>query len=242
MDFPRRLFSLYTPGVSRNASWESSNVFTPSILFLVVLGLFETAETFSPTMEFTRVDLPTLGLPTTEMKPDLKFLSEPLPDMVRAVTVLQHGGRGYMILLDSALKRDLGHLRVRRAAWTPEYLLFLLRTCPRRKAPSLLCGGREPLSQCLHNLRPMSRDKRRHRNLLLCISRRKRDSCGRHPLALRVFPYILWQYGGYSTDGRKKNPQWTGPGSESQGDGYIKLALPVRTKVHTRSRVARPRK
>ena len=76
MDFPSLLFSLYTPGVSRKISCESSKVFTPRILFLVVLGLSETAETFSPTMEFTSVDLPTLGRPITEINPDLKFSLE----------------------------------------------------------------------------------------------------------------------------------------------------------------------
>jgi hypothetical protein len=40
------------------------------MVFLVVCGRFEVMATFSPTREFTSVDLPTFGLPTTGTNPD----------------------------------------------------------------------------------------------------------------------------------------------------------------------------
>ena len=53
----------------------------PLITSLVVCGLKETMDTLLPTRLFTKVDLPTLGLPTTQTNPDLlplTFSSEDL--------------------------------------------------------------------------------------------------------------------------------------------------------------------
>ena len=55
----------------------------PRIARLVVCGLDEVIAIFSPTNALVRVDLPTLGLPTKETKPDLNsFTRCHLPRLV----------------------------------------------------------------------------------------------------------------------------------------------------------------
>ena len=65
----RRVSCVFTfvwkPGVSTNTNWAVSVVSTPSTRLRVVWGFFEVIETFSPTSALMRVDLPTLGRPTT---------------------------------------------------------------------------------------------------------------------------------------------------------------------------------
>src|ERR1051325_7142796 len=60
------------PGVSKKTIWASGMVRTPWIAVRVVCGLSATIETFVPTNEFTSVDLPVLGRPSTETKPERK--------------------------------------------------------------------------------------------------------------------------------------------------------------------------
>jgi hypothetical protein len=43
--------------------------------FLVVCGLADTIDIFSPSIAFNRVDLPALGRPTMVTNPDLNFFS-----------------------------------------------------------------------------------------------------------------------------------------------------------------------
>src|SRR3990167_6443701 len=58
-----------------NTSCAPGSVLMPRIRFLVVLGLSETAAIFIPVTALISVDFPTLGLPITDMKPDLNFIS-----------------------------------------------------------------------------------------------------------------------------------------------------------------------
>jgi hypothetical protein len=51
----------------------SASVRTPRMRWRVVCGLDETMLTLAPTSALTRVDLPTLGRPTTAMTPVLKL-------------------------------------------------------------------------------------------------------------------------------------------------------------------------
>src|SRR5256884_1944182 len=60
-----------TPGVSTITAWASGRLSTPRTWVRVVWGLSDTIETLVPTILFTRVDLPTLGRPTSVTKPDL---------------------------------------------------------------------------------------------------------------------------------------------------------------------------
>ena len=73
---PNRCFGLCIPGVSTNIYWLSPLLTIPLILSRVVPDLSETIATFSSINLFIKVDLPTLGLPTMEMKPD--FMKPPI--------------------------------------------------------------------------------------------------------------------------------------------------------------------
>jgi hypothetical protein len=59
------------PGVSINTSWLWPSIAIPRIWVRVVCTLWETIVTLAPTSAFTRVDLPALVAPMTEMKPHL---------------------------------------------------------------------------------------------------------------------------------------------------------------------------
>ena len=65
------------PGVSIKTIWQSGLLKTPLMEFLVVCGFGETIDIFSPVILLRRVDLPALGLPIIDMKPDLKAISRP---------------------------------------------------------------------------------------------------------------------------------------------------------------------
>ena len=58
------------PGVSTMTSWASGRVTMPRTARRVVCGLSEVIAIFSPTMALSRVDLPALGRPTKQAKPD----------------------------------------------------------------------------------------------------------------------------------------------------------------------------
>jgi hypothetical protein len=62
------------PGVSKKTIWYWEVVLTARIRFRVVWGLGEIMAIFSPMSRFNKVDLPTLGAPIIETKPDLKSL------------------------------------------------------------------------------------------------------------------------------------------------------------------------
>ncbi len=53
-----------------NIIWASDKVFIPIILFLVVCGFDVTIATFSPRIELSSVDLPTLGHPIIDTYPE----------------------------------------------------------------------------------------------------------------------------------------------------------------------------
>src|SRR5690554_4130521 len=57
------------PGVSTYTAWQVPAVLMPIMLCLVVCGLREVIASFCPRIWFIRVDLPTLGRPTTATKP-----------------------------------------------------------------------------------------------------------------------------------------------------------------------------
>ncbi len=80
---PITVLGLWMPGVSTNTSWASGRWRMPRIWCRVVCGLSETIETFSPRMRFNNVDLPTLGRPTSEAKPDRKVGSVTCPPALR---------------------------------------------------------------------------------------------------------------------------------------------------------------
>src|SRR6476619_4943268 len=58
------------PGVSTKITCPASPFLTPRMRFLVVCGLSETMAIFVPTSRLSSVDLPALGRPTRETKPD----------------------------------------------------------------------------------------------------------------------------------------------------------------------------
>jgi hypothetical protein len=60
-----RRFGAKMPGVSTNMTWTGPRIVMPMMRRRVVCTLGETIETFVPTRRLTRVDLPTLGAPTT---------------------------------------------------------------------------------------------------------------------------------------------------------------------------------
>src|SRR5512139_4302867 len=62
---------LWMPGVSMKTSWAAGRERMPRMRFLVVWGLSEMMEIFSPRRQFMSVDFPTFGRPTMAMKPDL---------------------------------------------------------------------------------------------------------------------------------------------------------------------------
>ena len=61
---------LWMPGVSTNTIWVAGRLRTPRIWWRVVCGLSETIETLWPRMRLSSVDLPTLGRPTRDTKPE----------------------------------------------------------------------------------------------------------------------------------------------------------------------------
>jgi hypothetical protein len=61
------------PGVSMKTICASPSVTTPRIWARVVCALCVTIDTFAPTSELSRVDLPALGAPTRAMKPQRVF-------------------------------------------------------------------------------------------------------------------------------------------------------------------------
>src|SRR5215813_5367879 len=63
------------PGVSMKTICASGSVTTPCMEVRVVCGLSATMATFCPTSALSRVDLPALGRPTIETKPDRNDLS-----------------------------------------------------------------------------------------------------------------------------------------------------------------------
>ena len=67
---PRRVLGRCSPGVSTSTSCASSRVTMPRIACRVVCGLDEVMATFSPTSALVSVDLPALGRPTMQAKPD----------------------------------------------------------------------------------------------------------------------------------------------------------------------------
>lgn len=72
------LRGLWIPGVSTNTIWTSSRLRTPRTWVRVVCTLSETIDTLVPRMALRRVDLPTLGLPTSDTNPD-RVMSEHPP-------------------------------------------------------------------------------------------------------------------------------------------------------------------
>src|SRR5689334_3873336 len=58
------------PGVSRKTICAPSRFRTPSMDVRVVWGFSDTIATFPPTRAFNRVDLPALGRPMMETKPE----------------------------------------------------------------------------------------------------------------------------------------------------------------------------
>ena len=58
------------PGVSTRISWASSRCTMPRMVWRVVCGRADMIATFSPTRAFVRVDLPALGRPTRQAKPE----------------------------------------------------------------------------------------------------------------------------------------------------------------------------
>ena len=73
---PSLVRGLCSPGVSTNTSCQSGPVATPRSLLRVVWGWLETMATFSPTMRFMMLDLPTFGRPRMATKPERNFLSD----------------------------------------------------------------------------------------------------------------------------------------------------------------------
>ena len=67
---PRAVRGRCRPGVSTKTSWASGVVSTPRMVLRVVWGRDEVMATLVPTRALTRVDLPTLGRPTTATNPD----------------------------------------------------------------------------------------------------------------------------------------------------------------------------
>jgi hypothetical protein len=67
------------PGVSMKTICASRSFTIPRMRFRVVCGLSEMMAIFSPRSAFRSVDLPTFGLPTIEMKPDLNFCPLVMP-------------------------------------------------------------------------------------------------------------------------------------------------------------------
>ncbi len=60
---------LWMTGGSKSTSWAPGRCTTARMRLRVVWGFSETIATFCPTSRLTRVDLPTLGRPTTVTKP-----------------------------------------------------------------------------------------------------------------------------------------------------------------------------
>src|SRR5579862_999632 len=71
------------PGVSRNTTCASGRVSTPWIEVRVVCGLSATMAIFAPTSAFNSVDLPALGRPRIETKPDTNPGAEPSASLIR---------------------------------------------------------------------------------------------------------------------------------------------------------------
>lgn len=68
---PSSVRGLCSPGVSTRISWASSRCTIPRTVCRVVCGWSAVIATFCPTRAFVRVDLPALGRPTKQAKPDL---------------------------------------------------------------------------------------------------------------------------------------------------------------------------
>src|SRR5258708_686659 len=62
----------WMPGVSRKIICAPSRFTTPSTELRVVCGFSDTIASFPPTSALSKVDLPALGRPTIETKPDRK--------------------------------------------------------------------------------------------------------------------------------------------------------------------------
>ena len=58
------------PGVSTKTIWASGSVRMPRTAWRVVCGLSDTIATLLETSRFSRLDLPTLGRPTRQTKPE----------------------------------------------------------------------------------------------------------------------------------------------------------------------------
>ncbi len=67
-----------------STNWASGRCTTPRRVVRVVLGCVETTVTFSPTMVFTSVDLPTLGRPVIVTNPERKAVTPEEPFLVRS--------------------------------------------------------------------------------------------------------------------------------------------------------------
>ena len=68
--WPSRVRGLWRPGVSTSTIWPSGRCSTPRTAERVVCGLSETMASFWPRRALSRVDLPTLGRPTSATSPD----------------------------------------------------------------------------------------------------------------------------------------------------------------------------
>ena len=77
---PSGVRGLCIPGVSTNTIWVSGWFSTPWMRCRVVWGLSETIATFCPRIWLSRVDLPTLGRPTSVTNPDRKLTGRPYPE------------------------------------------------------------------------------------------------------------------------------------------------------------------
>ena len=97
--WPNSVRGLCNPGVSTKTSLALVAAQHCSTAFLVVCGLSETIETFRPTIVLTRLDLPTLALPTMATMPERK----PAPG--RTVPV---GAQGYCPAPSADRGRRLG--------------------------------------------------------------------------------------------------------------------------------------
>ena len=88
--WPSRVRGLWRPGVSTSTIWPSGRCSTPRTAERVVCGLSETIASFWPSRALSRVDLPTLGRPTSATSPD--FIGGPPARSSRREQRPQGGG------------------------------------------------------------------------------------------------------------------------------------------------------
>src|SRR5271154_4013184 len=111
---PSVLRGRWMPGVSTKTTWASAagSCRTPRMRCRVVFGREEGIATLVPTMAFTRVDLPTLGRPTTATK----------PERTSSALVVRHVACGGAPALFFGLGRGAGRLNPDAADAAPAYV------------------------------------------------------------------------------------------------------------------------